>query len=233
MLAGIELLGAVSSVKSIVLTFTAPLDPVSSQQVTSYSFGKRDPATDNSGFDFGSLFGFRVVGHRKADRTTLKLVKNGKIQFSSAVYDPTADTVTLTPLAPFKATAYFKFLRLHAKGTYVLKDASGAALNGGVDEVYNWIQRQGKLIRFTDAVGDHITFKLHGHGKLDIFTRASKNANPIVFIDGADGTTSVTGSVKYLHGLPGPIEISELAGAAQVANNLTGNPTFTVYHTYD
>ena len=117
-LTGVELVGPVSAVNSIVLTFSGPLDPATSQNVLGYAFGRIPPgSTGSSGFNIGDLF-FRKTDHETPDVKRPLAVKGGKIQFSAAVLDTANDTITLTPVKPFKAQQFTHILRVRGMGPY-------------------------------------------------------------------------------------------------------------------
>jgi len=228
-LSNVEFVGTLKNVSSIVLTFNGALDPVTSQEVSGYAFGKPLPSSDNSGFDVGSLFNpFRRTGHEEAALAQPKAIKNGKVQFSSAVYDSAADTVTLTPVAPFSAAKFLRVLRVRGIGSNAVKDASGNPLAGGTDEVIHWNVHQGKTYRYVDNQGNHVTLKLRGPGTLDIFTQRGGNPDPTIFLDGAGVSSVLTGSVIQDGKFSGTTNISELEGAETVSNNLIDNPSFEI-----
>ncbi len=230
-LTGVTLNGHLNSIDSVVLTFNAALNPASAQDVQTYVFGKRPADAEGDSFDVGSLFGFRAKGHEHAAKTHVRLVKNGKIQFSSAVYNDANHTVTLTPLAPFRAPAYFRYLKVRGTGTHALIDATQTAFNGGLDENLNWKLRHSKSVRYFDHQHDRITLKLHGPGSLYVFIRKNKDIDPLIFIDSATAATSVTAAVKFSDTGIKPINIAQLEGAAGVTNNLLDNPDFNVEQT--
>ena len=100
LITNVQMQGTIGSISAVVLTFNEPLDPTTAQNLAAYSFGKKPPpnATDNSGLSVSDFFPFRYTGHQRAAVRKPQLVKKGRIIFSSAVYDSTADTVTLTPV---------------------------------------------------------------------------------------------------------------------------------------
>jgi hypothetical protein len=228
-LSGVEMLGQVSDVTGVVLTFSAPLNVSTAQDVQAFAFGKPPvPNTsDDSGFDLGDIFAFRYP-NAKSDAKRPKLVKLGKIQMASAVYDPVADTVTLTPYAPFKAQTYFRFLRIKGIGPYTIDDTLGNPLNGGEDTVARWTLHQGKNVIYHDANGDHVTLKLTGPGKLYVFTRNSKDTQPVIFVQGATTATTLNGLVTNRGHILPVVNIAQIQGALGIADNLLSNPEFNV-----
>lgn len=228
-LTGVEVFGTVAQTTSIVLTFSGPLDPVTSQNVKGYAFGKVVPGSSDDGFDIGSLLNpFRATGREKADTAKPRAVKGGKIQFSSAVYDSSNDTVTLTPVAPINAKSFMRVLRVRGAGANQVKDASGAPLDGGVDEVIDWRLIQGKTIHYVDSDHDRVTLRLTGPGKLYVFARRGKYPDPTVFIDSTALGSSVTGTVVAPGGLTGVTDIAEINDASGIGDTLVNNASFSI-----
>ena len=230
----VDVLGAPQAATAVVLTFSSSLDPTTAQNVSAYSFGKPPAvAAQDDGFGIGDVFGFRVTGHRNTPAVKKpKLVKNGRIVFSSAVYDDTAHTVTLTALGPFKAQAFFKYLRVKGTGPNAVKDSTGVALNGGEDTVAHWQVRSAKTITYVDDNHDHVTFKLKGKGNLLVMLRRhGVDRNPVIFVRGATATTTVIGKVVNPKNPSAVVSIAELEGAGGVTNNLVNNPSFIIQST--
>ncbi|HWE01771.1 MAG TPA: hypothetical protein VG326_05125 [Tepidisphaeraceae bacterium] len=225
-LTGVQLLGPVNAVNSIVLTFSGPLDPTTSQNVAGYVFGKPIPGTSDDGFDYTDLL-YRKTGREHPDTAKVKAVKKGKIQFSSAVYDATGDTVTLTPIVAFKAKKYFRILRVRGVGADAIDDASGIPFGGGVDEVAKWKLQQGKTVRYNDSQGNNVALRLHGAGKLYVFLRRGNDPDPVIFVDGVNSATSIAATA--LHGKFSAVtDIAEVNGGQGISNALLNNPTFSV-----
>lgn len=230
-LTGVELFGPVTAINSVVLTFSESLSPASTQNLAAYAFGKPPlPASSSSssGLSILDFLPFRETGRVKPDTVKLKLTKNGKILFSSAVYDDANHTVTLTPIAPFGAQIWYRFLRVKGSGPNRIVDLDGNPLNGGVDTVGRWTMYQGKTIRYVDSNHDHVTFTLTGPGKLFVFRRSGKDSDPSIFVESATSATVVTGSVFHTNALVSTINVAEISGFTGVTNNLLNNPMFNV-----
>ncbi|HET6251339.1 MAG TPA: hypothetical protein VFE47_26885 [Tepidisphaeraceae bacterium] len=230
-LTGVEMQGSVGAVTGIVLTFSEPLNTATAQNVDAYAFGKAPVpnSSSNSGFSIGDIFAFRYPNHpESAAATKQMLVKKGKIQMASAVYDSTADTVTLTPFAPFKAQNYLRFLRIKGIGPNTIDDTLGNPLNGGKDTVAQWTLHQGRTIKYHDANGDHVTLKLTGPGKLYVFTRHSKDTQPTIFLQGASSATTLNGIVTNRGHILPVVNIEQIQGALGITDNLLNNPMFDV-----
>ena len=58
----------------VTVYVSGPLDPLTSQNVLGYAFGRPIPGSSDDGFDYTSLF-FRKTGHENADVKKPKLVK--------------------------------------------------------------------------------------------------------------------------------------------------------------
>ena len=225
----INVVGSPKAVTSVVIGFNEPLNPATAQNVSAYSLGKPPVVHTSSGTDipWGSIFGFRYPMQHEAAGHRPKLVRNGKIQMASAVYDATANTVTLTPLAPFKAQHYFRYFRVKGTGVNAIQDTSGIPLDGGVDIVARWNVHQGRTIHYKDPVHDHVTLKLKGPGKLMVFTLgSSKDANAVIFVEGGTAATTLSGSVKNTTEIFPSVHIAEIEGANGITDNLLTSKVF-------
>ena len=227
---GVELLGRVTAIKAVVLTFNESLDPATAQSVASYAFGRPPAAPNNSSdFNIGDLFNpFRETNPLKRAPAKPRLIMFGKIIFTSAVYNDANHTVTLTPVAPFRAQTWMRYLRVTAMGPLAVEDINGVALNGGLTAVARWTAHPAKIYRYQDAAHNIVTFRLKGPGKLVIFRRVGKNSDPTIFIDGATSATIVTGTVTNRHVAAPVIDIAQFEGALRVRNNLLNNPSFNI-----
>lgn len=233
-LTGVTLAGPVSAVNAVVLSFNEPLDPTGAQNLQAYAFGKVGPQNSDNGFSLGDLLPFSTTAASRSNavgastKSRPRLVKAGKIQFASAVYDNAARTVTLTPLAPFRAQAFFRVLRVKGTGANALHDASGNVLNGGVDQVLNWSMRQGKQVMYLDAAHNRVTLRLRGRGRLFVFLRRRADADPVIFLDSTNAGSTLSGTVKN-HGQTGGLTpIAEIDGDPSLAASLQRNPSFQV-----
>lgn len=227
-LTAVEILGQPTAVTGVVLTFNEPLDLNSAQNANGYSLG-HPPAQDtsSSGFDFTSLLFRQNPGHEKPDTARVRLTRGGRIIFSAATYNSATDSVTLTPVAPFKAQSWFRFLRIKGTGPYAIKDTNGESLNGGADTVARWSVHTGRTIHFTDLQHNHVTLKLTGPGRLQVFIRGT-NHDPIIFVEGATSASQLTGSIRNPRTLFPVVNIGQIEGLGSVRNNLVNNPSFTI-----
>jgi hypothetical protein len=226
-LVAVELLGSVSSVNAVVLTFNESLDPTSAQNIKAYALGHNPASTSSSGFDLSTLL-FRKTNHQTPAVRRPVLVRQGKIVFSSAIYDETTHSVTLTPVGPFKAQNYFRYLRIKGIGPYAIKDDSGIALNAGLDTESRWFMRQTKSVRWVDPQHSHVTLKLTGPGKMYVFLRGN-NRQPTIFIQGGTAATTLTGSVTNSRVLFPAVNIAQIQGAQGINNQLLNNNSFHIF----
>jgi hypothetical protein len=217
--------GTVNAVTSMTLTFDEPLDPTSAQDLKSYEIGKVIPATSaDSGITLGDILGFLA-------QPKLQPVKNGKVQFTSAAYDATADTVTLTPVAPWNAQQTFRVLRVYGTGAHVIQDMSGDPLNGGANTYVHWTVRTGKTIAYYDSNGDRVTITLKGKGQIVAFLQTNADHAPMIFIKNGSSTSVLDGKVRQSKTGDGVAVIPELEGVSTIQASLLNNPEFEVLST--
>jgi len=220
-LTSVDVVGPIHSITGVVLTFNESLDTTTATDKQTFLFGKPTPVSSNNPFNLGDVLPF-------LGRPKVRLVKLGKIQWSSTVYDDTSNTVTLTPIKPFNGAAFIRVLRVKGVGAHALKDTLGNVINNGVDVLILWSKHQGKQVRWVDAAGDHVTLSLRGRGQIYTFIRKFGDPDPTIFIDNATSSSVLTGTVKGVAGSPGVANIAELAGVNGISTNLLNNPQFNV-----
>src|SRR4051794_30861168 len=113
----VNMTGSAGQVLGVVLTFAVPLDPASAQNVDAYSISKK---TKGEKSNFGII-----------DTSTPGSTR--RVRFSSAVYDPAAGTVTLTPTEPFDVARKFKRLRVSGNGPNAVKTPTGTPIDGDLN----------------------------------------------------------------------------------------------------
>lgn len=217
----VELTGNVHNITGVVVTFNESLNPATAQDPQAFLFGKPPPPGSNNGFNLGDLLPFLARPH-------VRSVIAGKIQWSSVTYNDAAHSVTLTPIAPFKAERFMRVLRVKGTGTHVVKDAAGNALDGGADSVTRWSFHVGKQVHYIDNDGDAVTLTLRGRGKIYTFIRKSGDPDPTVFVDGVTPASRLTGTVRPGRGSDGAANIAEVEGLGSISTNLLNNPQFHV-----
>jgi hypothetical protein len=228
-LTDIHLTGNVRAITSVVLSFDQPLDPTSSQTIQAYQFGRVIPAgsSDSSGLSLGNILG----GLFGLAKPKTPLIKNYKVQFTSATYDDPTRTVTLTPLRPFNAVTWFRILRVFGTGANAVTDPSGNPLNGGSNTYVHWFPHIGKVFTYRDADNDLVTLRLKGPGQMFVFLQTNSEHAPTVFINGGTARSTLTGNVIQAQVGDGVAIIPEVQGVGAIQNTLSANPMFDVLST--
>ena len=225
-LTDIHLTGTVRAVSSVVLSFDQPLDPTVAQDLQSYQFGRVIPAgaSDTSGFNWGDLLG--LLAQPKA-----ALIKNYKVSFTSADYDATNYTVTLTPVRAFSAIAWFRIVRVMGIGVNAITDIYGDSLNGGSNTYVHWFPRIGKTFSYRDSDGDMVNLQLRGPGEIVSFLQTNADHAPTIFILGGKAKSFLTGNVFQARTGDGVAIIPELQGVGTIQTDLLTSPEFDVLTT--
>lgn len=225
-LTDIHLTGTVRAVTSVVLSFDQSLDPTSAQTIQAYQFGRVIPSNSNdtNGFSLGNLLGF--LAQPKAP-----LIKNYKVQFTSAAYDDASHTVTLTPLRPFNAITWFRIVRVFGTGNNAVKDPLGEPLNGGANTYVHWFAHIGKTFTYRDSDNDLVTLRLRGPGQIIAFLQTNSDHAPTVFVTGGNARSFLTGNVIQAQTGDGVAIIPELQGVGTIQTDVTTNPMFDVLST--
>lgn len=222
LLSGMEVTGTVHHATSVVLHFNENLIPATAQDVQAYVFGRVPPSSPNNGPSIGDILGF-------LSRPKQRLIRAGKINFTSATYNDATRTVTLTPLRPFNAQPFFRLLRVRGAGAHAVKDLAGNPFSGGADLVLHWTLRQGRHLRFTDSNGDTVTLSLKGRGNLYVFLRRSGPPLPYIFADRTNPASILTASLKPAAHGNGIADIIEFEGVgSHLKTNLLTSPQFQV-----
>lgn len=237
-LVDIHLTGQVRDITSVVLSFDQPLDPTVAQDLQSYQFGRVIPATssDTGGLSLGNILGFLAVrktaATMKAEVTRAEaLIKNYKVQFTSADYDATNYTVTLTPVRPFNAITWFRVVRVMGVGVNAITDEFGDPLNGGANTYVHWFPYVGKTFTYRDGDGDLVSIRLRGPGQIVAFLQTNTYHAPTIFILNGNAKSVLTGSVIQARTGNGVAVIPELQGGDTVQNELATNPDFEILST--
>ncbi|HSU67709.1 MAG TPA: hypothetical protein VLJ39_12615 [Tepidisphaeraceae bacterium] len=224
-LTGIHLTGSLRAVTGVVFTFDQPLDPTAASNIQGYQVGRLTPASgDGGGFDWTSLLGFLA-------QPKSPLVKNNKVQFTSATYDDPSQSVTLTPVRPFSALAWFRFIRVYGVGNNAIQDVSGNSLNGGKNTYVHWFPYVGRNFTYRDADNDLVHIGLRGPGQIVSFLQTNADHAPIIFVLNGNSRTVLTGRVEQSLIGDGIAIIPEVAGVANIQNTLTSNGQFDVRST--
>lgn len=225
-LTDIHLTGTVRAITSVVLTFDQPLDPIVAQDLQSYQFGRVLPANSNdtSGFNWGDVLGLLA-------QPKMALIKNYKVQFTSADYDSTNYSVTLTPVRAFNAITWFRIVRVMGVGVNAITDTFGNPLNGGSNTYVHWFPYIGKTFTYRDGDGDLVSLGLRGPGQIVGFLQTNTYHAPTIFILNGNAKSVLTGRVLQARTGDGVAIIPELQGANAVQNELATNPDFDILTT--
>jgi hypothetical protein len=228
-LTGMHLTGNVRAITSVVLSFDQPLDPTSAETIQAYQFGRVIPAgsSDSSVFSLGNILG-GLLGLAKPKTP---LIKNYKVQFTSATYDDPTRSVTLTPVRPFNAVTWFRILRVFGTGANAVTDPSGNPLNGGSNTYVHWFPHIGKTFTYRDADNDMVTLRLKGPGQMFVFLQTNTDHAPTVFINGGNARSLLTGRVIQAKTGDGVAIIPEIQGVGPIQSDLTTNGMFDVLST--
>jgi hypothetical protein len=194
-LVGEQLLGTdPRQVTGVVLTFSEALDPVSAQDLKNFRVGRRTDQKQNYNPD---------------NQVDQKAFKDGLIRFTSAVYDPVAFTVKLTPKEPFNITRKFRTIRVLARGpNRGVKDVAGNILDGDGngkamgDAVEQFTFRRAQRVQYEERDGDDVTIWLTGPGRLWVLRNTPDGkvfgrGNALrLYVDKTDTSAVVTGKVE-------------------------------------
>ena len=216
----VTMTGTAGQVTGVVLTFGVPLDPVSAQVVDAYSVSKKTQGDDSS-------VGPVDTGSGGVTR---------RVRFASAVYEPGARTVTLTPTEPFDLGRRFRRLRVSGGGPNAVMAATGAPIDGDGDgRAGGNVVIHSRVVRasgftFREADGDRARLRLSGPGSLRVWSDARRNIPPVVFLVGTNPSqSSLTGSVVRARRTgDGVVTIRGISQAALASVPLLANPAFNV-----
>jgi len=216
----VTMTGTAGQITSVVLTFRVPLDPATAQNVDAYSISKKTKGEDSS---------FGVID------TSSKGTRR-RVRFSSAVYDPATQTVTLTPTETFDVARKFKRLRVSGNGPNAVKTPAGTPIDGdgngrpgGNAEVHSRVIRSSNF-NFKEADGDTAHLRLKGPGTLRVWSDKKRVIAPVVFLFGTNpGQSTLTGTVKHnrKHG-DGVVTIHAINQASSASVPILTDPTFHV-----
>ena len=225
----IHLTGTVRAVTGVVLSFDQPLDPTAAQSIQAYQFGRVIPASssDSSGLSIGNIIG----GLFGLAKPKTPLIKNYKVQFTSATYDDASRTVTLTPVRAFNAVTWFRILRVYGTGSSEITDPSGNPLNGGSNTYVHWFPYIGKTFTYRDSDNDMVTLRLKGPGQMFVFMQTNTDHAPTIFINGGTAKSFLTGRVIQSQIGDGIAIIPEVQGVGTIQTDLMTNGMFDVLST--
>jgi hypothetical protein len=223
----VHLLGTAIACTGVVVTFNESLDPATASDVAAFSIGA--PGVKSSSSDLlSTIFPF-------AARPKAVVISHRKVRFASADYDDATHSITLVPVAPFKAWRFFRAMRIRGAGVHALKDTLGNPFDGnddgigGDDKVITWVFHKGKKIAYTDEDGDKVVLTLKGKGTLFTLQRHFNGRLPMVFIEGGQAGSSVLSGrvIQGKHG-DGKTVIEQISGLAAASAPIISDPSFQV-----
>ena len=217
----ITMTGTEQETTGIILTFSAPLDPVTAQNPKAYFVGRTE-AVGEAGYDPLGLY----------DRPR----ETKRVNLQSAVYDPATTSVALRPAAPFNLFDRFRRVRISGKGDNAVKDAAGVTIDGnhddvpGGDSVIRTRLVRSKRVNFTEADGDRAHLRLHGPGKIWAVVAKNKQTPPVLFLNRSNALKSgLTGSVqRHQRTGDGVVTIRQISGTTFASLPILGDPAFRV-----
>ena len=239
-LTGEALLGSAQAVTGVVLTFNQPLDPATAQNVSAYGIGRHvdNSSTSNLLGDLGGLFFLKHAGAvARPDAIVLhpahRGVHGGRVAFTSAIYDNTTMSVTLTPAYPIKATKFFRYVHVSGTGTTAVTNTLGQAIvgnDGGIGTIrVAFKPHQGKSVRYTDASGNRVVLRIKGPGTIVAFLRTGSDPQPIVLLQGTTAEKSTfSASINPAAGNGASTSLQELQGVSNCQTTVTSNPAFSI-----
>jgi hypothetical protein len=220
--AAMIILGTEQEVTGIVLTFKVALDPASAQNLDAYFVGRDKVKGEDKFWDPLNLHDPPKVSER--------------VKLQSAVYDPAAQTVTLTPATPFDIFDKFRRVRVSGRGTVAVRDAAGVVIDGNGDGTPGGSAlvraRVVKTSRFNfrEPDGDRAHFRLVGPGKIWAVTSRRRDFAPVLFLNRTSALSSgLIGKVTPNRRTgDGVVTIRQISGTAFASVPILADPAFRV-----
>jgi hypothetical protein len=207
------------NVEGVVLTFSEPLDEASAEELRHFRVGVRTDRRQNYDDDRSS--------------------NEGLIRFETAVYDPAANSVTLTAVTPFNITRRFRNIRVLGRENLGVRDVAGNLLDGngdgrpGGDALERYTFRRGKSVPWGESDGDNVTLALRGPGRIWVL-RETRDGRVLergdarrVFIEDADPASSILVGKVGGRG-NGVAVIEELSGTSTAQVQIATDPSFQI-----
>ena len=216
------ILGSEEEVTGVVLTFSGALDPASAQVPEAYFIGRQKTSGGDKFWDPLNL----------SDPPK----ETQRVRLRSAVYDPAANTVALTPAATFSLFDKFRKLRVSGRGGTAVKDAAGAPIDGdgngtpGGNEILKVRVTRTKRFQFKEGDGDRAKLRLHGPGELWAVVSKQRQFPPIIFLNRTNALTSgLTGRVTPNRRTgDGAVTLRQISGVTFASVPLLADPAFRV-----
>jgi hypothetical protein len=199
----LQLLTNGGAVTGIVLYFDRALDPARADNVANYGGLIRSAGP-------GGVFG---------------TLNNGLVGISSASYDPTNNTVTLTPAGPMPLNTLYQLTvnqNANALANAGVADTTEALLNAGTtNSPYVAEFSLGTRLTYIDATGNKVGLKLTGGGLLELRLGPDGDAQQLRILGAVPGKSSLQGQVRRAaRGATGHTPLPVLIGSAGVKVHL-------------
>lgn len=227
-LTSIRLVGPNQAVTAVVMTFNEALDPVKAQDLGAYVVLKKVREKGDDGDNF-----FGVTVGASDDQNGVR-----KLKFSSAVYDDTTHSVTITAEVAFRADKRFRQLRIAGKGDFALTDVAGNRLDGnndgknGDNALIKFHDRRSKKLNLKEGDGDKMSLRLKGPGRIISITYRKRLPSPIILLEGTvPGQSVLTGVVKKGKKGDGVFSIDQVSGTSIAQVTFLDNPAFNITET--
>jgi hypothetical protein len=198
------------SITAIVLTFSKPLNPVRAEDLS--NFGYYLIAAGSTGA-FGSAAGAYAT-------------------LSSAVYNATADTVTLTPSAPLPSNRFYRITidgqanpLLH-NGVTDLAGNQLAGSSGAPGTPYVVTFGVGTKLAYTDSGRNLVSLRLTKGGLIEIFRTPTGVVQEMELIGTVPGKSTLSGTVSRAPGGTGRTYLPAIGGAAGTRIRLKKPPFY-------
>ncbi len=197
------------AITAIVLGFNKPLVPGRAQDLANFGYFVYSPGING-------VFGAAGAGY---------------IALSSAVYTPTADSVTLTPSVPLPLNTFWRVTIDGQTSTLLnngLTDFSNNLLIGSDGTVGSPLIvtfAAGKRLVYTDAARNVVKLQLTKGGLMEMFRSPSGNVQQLGVFGTIARKTTLSGTVSRARGGTGRTFLPPIGGAAGVRNRLK-NPPF-------
>jgi hypothetical protein len=214
-----QFVGTVDAVTSVVLTFDVPLDPTTAQNVEAYRLVRKERSTDD---------GFGGSGESSTDASRIRL--------SSAVYDPSANTVTLTPLRPsFELRKNFTVIQVAGRGQHAVLSPGGAPIDGdgngrpGGDATCGSSPPPARRSRSARPTATAPASASTAAGTCSTSSRPAAAARPAIFLRETNPASSVlTGTVRPGKRGDGVIDLAQVGAASTAQVPIATDPAFRI-----
>jgi hypothetical protein len=167
------------AITAIVLNFDRPLDAARAQNLANYGTDIRTPGPDGA---FGTF-------------------DDGLVKISSAVYDASNNSVTLTLATPLPRNTLY-LLTIDQNGNVLtgagVSDTTGALLGQGISSTttIEFLFGVGTALSYTDPKGNAVSLSLSGGGLMELRVGGDGTAQQLRILGAVPGRTTLQGHVR-------------------------------------